>query len=308
MVTTPKKRKLDPLLEKLEGFVKREDTDERVPAQFKQRQPAPAPPPAEKKPQPAEILKGGSEELGKIERAKSKLMQEEGISEKQAVERIAETGGTERLLNRQRTVAQVRAEEEALSQAAIAGGAAPTVNLGEDAGLFSPTTALTNLPSIGAGAIAGAGTGAVLGSFVPVVGTGIGAVAGGVIGAVTAYFAKLSVDRRQTTKNAKKVFTIATDTRYKEIMNSANLQTNTPAEVMFAYEVNVENIRASHRQLRELTKNKIAADLSGAMDELIEVEMWLQQEPLYRQQLLIALANPDPRKVQQVIPQAAQDL
>lgn len=261
-----------------------------------------APPPKEEEKKGAgsgaatfETLAGGSNELNQIERNMNKAAAGEAINQQRSVQEV-------RALQQQDQLRLSQAQQAAQT-------ASPSVNLPEVGGILNPTTIGTNIPSIAGGVTAGAGLGATIGAATTLgLGAPIGAAIGGVIGGITAYLAKLSSDRRQSTKNAKKVFNIASGERYNEIINSANQQSESPADIMYAYEVNLANIQESRRNLRELTKDKVGADLSGAMDELIEVEMYLDREPEYRQQLLIAIANPNPSKIKQIIPQQSEDL
>ena len=183
-------------------------------------------------------------------------------------------------------------------------GIRPSVDLSE---VPAAASAALNIPAIGAGAASGAALGAGVGSVVPGVGTVIGGVVGGVVGGISAFLGKLSLDKRQTTKEANKVFTVASGERMTQIMNLANSGIIPPADVVFAYEQNLANIRASRAALREQTKSLVGRQLSGAMDELIVVESYLQNEPFYRAQLMAALAAPNPGKMYEAKPFDIQD-
>lgn len=170
----------------------------------------------------------------------------------------------------------------------------PTVSL-DTAGSTQDyvTNAATNIPSIVGGAAALGGTGAAIGTAIaPGVGTIAGGVIGAVVGGVSAFIAKMTTDRRQATKEAYKTFQISSDKRYKEVLNMANNKQDTPADILQAYEINLANIKESKRALRELTRSSVGKQLSGAQEELIQVEEWLRNEPYYKQQVIDALRNP----------------
>lgn len=145
--------------------------------------------------------------------------------------------------------------------------------------------AALNLPSIGAGAVSGAGVGALVGGPV-------GAVAGGIIGGLSAFLAKLSLDKRQATKEAYKVFTRTTGESYSEVLRAAN-SGFPPGDVMTRYEGVVANVRASQSALKRETKTTLGKQLSGAQDELLAVELWLDNEEFYRAQVIQAIQNPN---------------
>lgn len=197
--------------------------------------------------------------------------------------------------------ARKQAEAQQQAQQAIAGLNAPTqlspsVQLGQGASDLAATIG-TSIPSIAGGAATGAGLGAAVGTAVaPVIGTTIGAVAGGVIGGITALLGKIAVDRRQATKEAKRVYTDAKNVNTK-LLNLANSGSVPPAEIIRAYELNMANIREAERELRAQTRGAVGKQLSGAMDELIDVQYYLEQDGLYRIQLIQALGNPDPSKI-----------
>lgn len=206
-----------------------------------------------------------------------------------------EAGTTKKAIEQMQAQQQANAAADLL-QSNQQAGVQPTVALGNNAQDLL-ATAGTSLPSIAAGAASGAGLGAAVGSFVPILGTTIGAVAGGIIGALTAFGAQLAVDRHQTTKEALTVFKKASTTRNTQILNMANSGQFPPAEVVRAYETNLANIREAERELRSQTRGAVGRQLSGAMDELIQVQLYIQNEPYYRAQLMDALRNPQPGRV-----------
>lgn len=171
-----------------------------------------------------------------------------------------------------------------------------TLKLGQGAEDIAANV-LTNIPSIAAGASAGAGLGATIGSVVPVAGTAVGAVVGGLIGGITAFFGKLALDKRQATREAMKAFRVTSSKRYKELMNMANARSESPADIMRGYEANLAIIREAERELKAQTRGAVGKQLSGAMDELIEVQLYLESEPYYRNQLWGAIMRPDKSQI-----------
>lgn len=181
--------------------------------------------------------------------------------------------------------------------------AAPSVQLGANAQDLAATVG-TSIPSIVGGATAGAGVGAGIGTLAaPVVGTAIGGAIGGVIGGLSALAAKIAVDKHQATKEAKRVYIDAKgyDTN---ILNMANSGAYNPSDLVHQYEVNLANVRESERELRAQTRTAVGEKLSGAMDELLDVQLYLSHEHDRRLALLMALQNPNPS----IIYPPAQDL
>lgn len=166
-------------------------------------------------------------------------------------------------------------------------GAQPTVNLG-DTPVDIATSIGSNVPAIASAAIAGAS----IGSAIPGIGTAAGAIFGGVLGIATA----LAGDRRQATKEANKALSIA-KSRDNDIINIANSGIYNPSEVLQLYEVNLANARAAERELLKQTQTSVGRQLSGAEDELIAVQDYLAYEQFRRDQLLLALAAPNPSKI-----------
>lgn len=142
------------------------------------------------------------------------------------------------------------------------------------------TTAALSIPKIATGAAAGAAFGGPL-----------GAVAGGGF----ALLGQIVLDQRQSVKESRKFLTTGR-TRDNEILNMANSGVD-PSIIVEMYNLNLANLYAARRNLKEKTKTAIGRQLSGAMDELIEVEAYLDLEEFRRQQLINAIANPDPNKI-----------
>lgn len=177
----------------------------------------------------------------------------------------------------------------------------PNVELGADRGIKTALSAPAILGGAAAGGALGAKVGAMGGTAIaPGAGTAIGATGGAIVGAaiggLSVLFGKLALDKRQITKEAYKTFTTA-KTRNNELMNYANSGKFNPAEIREAYNQNLANILEARRVLKIQTEGKIGKELSGAMNELIAVESYLEFENLYRQQLINAIRNPNPNIV-----------
>lgn len=188
----------------------------------------------------------------------------------------------------------------------------PNVDLGQ-----SPQETATNLGlnavSIAGGVTGGAGVGAAagaaLGTVVPGIGNVVGGVAGGIIGGVVGGIgtvsAKISLDRRQATKEAFTVYKSAVK-RDTELINLANSGMVSPDEIQLQYDLNLANLRASEAELKKQTRGAVNKQLSGAMDELIQVQAYLNKEGERRTRLAIALQAPNPNLVYSVAPDTAE--
>lgn len=183
-------------------------------------------------------------------------------------------------------------------------GAQPNVDLSEDPNAAS---AVLNPLAVAGGITAGATAGATVGALGGPVGSAVLGTIGGIVGGFTAFLGKLSSDKRQSTKEAYKVFTLATGERQTQLLNLANSGTIPPADVVFAYEQNLANIRAARASLQEKTRTLIGRQLSGAQDELIAVEMYLANEGYYRAQLMMALQSPNPSRIYTPVPLTEQN-
>lgn len=206
---------------------------------------------------------------------------------------VSQLGGGEGSSSIDSTIGGERVSATELALASAARGEA-IAGLG---GAADPTAVLQTegaaddaliLGSVATGALAGA----TAGSIIPIAGTAIGGLIGG-LGGLTA---ALTTQRRQATKEANKVFTISTGRDYQLIMNLAN-QGASPAEIMTAYNTMLANVRVSERALKKETQNALGRELSGAQDELTNVQLWLENEPMFRQQLILAMQNPNPAAV-----------
>lgn len=161
--------------------------------------------------------------------------------------------------------------------------------------------AIAGAPSLATGIISGATSGAGIGALAGAP-TGIGApilatvlgIIGGIVGGGVALYRKIAQDQKQATTEAYSTFSDYSSTRrQKQLLNMANQRTDAPADIIHLYELNLANIRESQRALRNLTKNKVGAQLSQAMDELNTVNAWLENEPNQRRQLYQSLMNPN---------------
>lgn len=159
----------------------------------------------------------------------------------------------------------------------------PSVQL--DQGDVGTTAALSAISLL-----SGAGAGARLGTALGPVGIAGGAVVGG----LTAFLGKLSIDKRQATKEAYQVFTTSSSKNYNQLLNAANNRLDSPANIVYLYNLNLANMREAERSLTKMTQGKVGKQLSGAQDELNKVRSWLANEPLYRAQLIAAMQNPNP--------------
>lgn len=228
-------------------------------------------------------------DTGAIEKAKTPLI-EAGLSEKQAQRQVLQNRGTA-IKTQPLTVEQANANK------LNAPNVQSNVQLGNTAGDTAANLGLSTTSLI-AGASTGATLGATVGSVVPVLGTAGGAIIGGVLGGLTAVSAKIASDKRQATKEAFKVYTNG-KARDTEILNLANSGIYNPEDIVFQYQLNVANLRAAESELKKQTEGKVNKQLSGAMDELIQVQLYLSHEEERRIRLEQALANPNPSLIYQ---------
>lgn len=198
-----------------------------------------------------------------------------------------------------KTVAQQAQETATIKQLMGALGGigqevAPTVP--QELAGTGPLAVAGGAAAFAGGALAGGTTGAAIGAIggpaapvtVPVV-----AALGALVGGLSALGAKITASRRQTTKNAYKVYTDS-KARDKELLNIANSGTAPPAEVIEQYNRNLANLRVAEKELLKQTRSSVGRELSGAMDELISLQSYMDREPERRRQLTLALLNPNP--------------
>ncbi len=149
----------------------------------------------------------------------------------------------------------------------------------------------------GAGAAGGAGvagvgaaaaTGAAAGSVLPVVGTIVGAT----IATAGFLLTRVALSRRNVVKRASNVFLESKKSNI-DMLNIANRQLMSPQQIVDTYNQNYANIIAARNELREQSKTKTGKSLSGAQEELADIEIYLVTEQSRRNALRMALLNPD---------------
>lgn len=174
-------------------------------------------------------------------------------------------------------------------------------------------TLVANAPSVGRAALGGAGVGAgigaTVGSVVPVVGTAAGAAAGGAIGAIGAatgaIISKVVADRKQGVKEAANVYA-ENKKNLNEIQNRANLGLYAnPSDAFADWDRAVTQMRIAQQTLKAQTQQDAKKFIdANAGDELYDVTNYLDgsggavaPEAFDRQQLALALLNPNPSKI-----------
>ncbi len=182
-------------------------------------------------------------------------------------------------------------------------------NLGQE---VAPDPELTNFNNrlgtdlaLNAGAFAGAagsvagglglGTaaagGAAAGSILPGIGTAVGALA-----AIGIVLGRIALAKRNVVKRADNAFDESVKSN-KFLLNLANQGQTDPTELVGAYNQNYANIMASYKELREQTKTKTGQSLSGAQEELGDIEIYLRDEQLRRDVFMRAILQPNPSAI-----------
>lgn len=210
-------------------------------------------------------------------------------------EKIATPKGAVEATDAQQVRENAQQQQEAISLLEQGQNVPANVDLSEDP---EAATAALNTGTIVGGALATGGTFAAGGALVGgPAGAAIGGAIGALVGGFGAFLGKLAADKRQSTKEAFTVYKINKGERFSEVMNWANSGKVPPSQVQFGYEQIVSNMKASRASLREKTETLVGRQLSGAQEELIQVEDWLANEPNYRRDVILALSNPNPNIV-----------
>lgn len=197
------------------------------------------------------------------------------------------------------TKANAEKNAEALSQINQPIPTAPTEATPlSDTAVRVGTSAGSIIGGASAGATGGAIAGSAVGSVVPVIGTAIGGVAGAIIGGIgggaLAYYAKLSYDKKQDTKEAYNDFTNA-KTRIGDVIADTSNKAVTPSQAVEYYRNQWSNVYQTRDRLIDLTETAVGRDLSKARDELADVEALIGDKFIYDQQLQQAILNPSPK-------------
>jgi len=164
----------------------------------------------------------------------------------------------------------------------------------QDGGLVSDTA--TGAAAAG-GAVVGAKAGAALGTLVaPGIGTVIGGIVGGIGGAIGGAYTKLTVQKRQSVKEATKVFSQA-KTNKNEILNMVNAGLVTEGQARALWQEEKQNIYSSYTYLKRETDSDLNNFLGQPADELIQVESYLALDRFYDVEFEKALMQPNPNKI-----------
>jgi hypothetical protein len=153
------------------------------------------------------------------------------------------------------------------------------------------------------GAKAGATTGATIGTAVagPVgtaVGGVIGGVVGGIAGAVGGAYTKISFSERQDVKKAFKVFTTS-KSNIDWIIDQTNAGRLSPSQAIDLWDIEISNIYAAERMLKEDTSTNLKSFLSNGGDELTALEAYKRRLPNKQTLLAAAILSPNPTAFQQ---------
>lgn len=144
------------------------------------------------------------------------------------------------------------------------------------------------------GALAGAGTGAAIGSIAGPPGTIIGGGVGAVIGGASAVTTKMSFSKKQEVKNANTLYKNAKSNMGK-IITAVNKGSITPEDAIIQFNQQKEDIALAKRHLKMETQSSLDRFLSGGMEELIALESWEAYNiPVAEQGLRNAILNPNP--------------
>lgn len=150
------------------------------------------------------------------------------------------------------------------------------------------------------GAKTGAAAGAALGTAVPVIGNIAGAIGGavigGAVGAVGGAYTKVSIQKRQSVKEATKVFSQA-KTNKNEILNMVNAGLLSEGQARGLWQEEKQNIASAHAYLFRQSQNDLDAFLGSPGDELIQVESYLALDTQYDLEFEKSLLQPNPLKI-----------
>lgn len=150
--------------------------------------------------------------------------------------------------------------------------------------------------AIGSFVSAGAAAGTIASPVGTIVGASLGLLAG--IGFV---LGRIALSRHNVVKRANNVFTESKKSN-TFMLNLANAGKTPPADLVSSYNQNFANIIAARNELREQAKTKVGASLSGAQDELADIEIYLADERFRRAQFQNAILQPNPDIVYQIEP------
>lgn len=227
-------------------------------------------------------------DTGAIEKEKGALI-EQGATEKQAAARVGqkriETGqGFTQPTNR--TIEEVTQARKALLERK----ATPQqIQLLKGQGAFG--AAQLGVAGVG-GAIAGAGTGAAIGSIVPGPGTAIGGVVGGSLGFIGGLLTKLGVEKRQDVKTVKAAY-LASVSNMGNLLQRANSGLEDPIALAIEWDRTVALYRESQKQIHILNKD-VNRFVSGGADEEQTINEFETRLGGLEFQFNTALINPNP--------------
>lgn len=151
------------------------------------------------------------------------------------------------------------------------------------------------------GALLGAKIGGIGGTFVtPGIGTAIGAVGGAIVGLAGGAYTKISLDKRNDIKQAKKVGTIAY-TNFGQTTDALNAGKITRDQAIKRWNEDRISLYAARRNLQRDTSTDLNRFLSGGADELAQIEDYIRDlETFKTQEFLTALENPNPKNIKYI--------
>lgn len=148
---------------------------------------------------------------------------------------------------------------------------------------------------VGAG-VAGAGTGATIGTLAGPVGTIAGAVLGGIAGAGTALFYTSATERKQQVKVSFTDFKESTK-QMQNLINDVNAGNITKQKAREYWDEEYQRVLKAEREIRGQQSKLYGEKLSKSLDELSKIEAWKRRYGQFNLDFERALAAPDPTNI-----------